>query len=181
MGKGKNKMNNKNEKGFTLIELMIVVAIIGILAAIAIPQFSAYRIKAFNSSAVADARNASLQEEGMYTDYQQYGTRRATATAGAGTIVGSGASVSDLMVAATVASAGKISLSSNVRLSADVDATNSHYLIATKHKEGDRVISLDSDASGIYWGAGVAGAVLASGDVLASTAADDVSATLTAL
>lgn len=44
-----------NEKGFTLIELMIVIAIIGILAAVAIPNFIAYRDKAFCSSAEADA------------------------------------------------------------------------------------------------------------------------------
>ena len=49
------KLNNK--KGFTLIELMIVIAIIGILAAIAIPNFIAYRNKSFCSRAESDANN----------------------------------------------------------------------------------------------------------------------------
>ena len=62
----------KDQKGFTLIELMIVIAIIGILAAIAIPQFSAYRTRSYNSAAQADLRNATTAQEAYFVDNQVY-------------------------------------------------------------------------------------------------------------
>lgn len=52
-----NKMK-ADSSGFTLIELMIVLAIVGTLTAIAIPQFLEYRAKANDSNTQADVRNS---------------------------------------------------------------------------------------------------------------------------
>ena len=51
---------------------MIVIAIIGILAAIAIPQFAAYRKKAYNSAALSDLKNLKTSAEAYYADNQFY-------------------------------------------------------------------------------------------------------------
>lgn len=67
-----------NSQGFTLIELMVVVAIIGILAAIAIPQFSAYRQKGYDARAESDVRNGATAEEAYFATNGAYITLAST-------------------------------------------------------------------------------------------------------
>ncbi len=59
-------------RGFTLIELLLVVAIIGIIAAIAIPQYSYYRLRGFNATAQSDLKNFKSAMEAYYSDTITY-------------------------------------------------------------------------------------------------------------
>jgi prepilin-type N-terminal cleavage/methylation domain-containing protein len=155
----------KSEEGFTLIELLIVVAIIGILAAIAIPQFSAYRQRAYNSAAQSDVKNARVAQESLFSDYQRYGSSvpGTTLVLAQGVAAALGTEIDGAVILAagnlntlattTAGQAIAIAVSNNVLFRADTGAASSNALLVSEHRLGDRAFAMDTDSTILYYAA----------------------------
>jgi len=67
-------MHNKNSKGFSLIELMIVVVIIGILAAVAVPAYFNHILRTRQADAYHNLLDIKAAQEMYYSMYNRYGS-----------------------------------------------------------------------------------------------------------
>ena len=156
----------QNKEGFTLVELMIVVAIIGILAAIAIPQFLTYQTRARNTSAAGDIHQALNSVETLNSDISCYGipvsgSSLNNAPGGNGVVatLGGGApltpaqgGVAGLMMTGTNATTGAVGgvgfgLGNDIYINGGTEgANNASYVFHTQHERGNQAWGLDSDA-----------------------------------
>ena len=65
-------MATRHDSGFTLLELLVVVSIVGILASIAIPQYASYRARGFDSIVESQVRHVATGQEAYYAGNATY-------------------------------------------------------------------------------------------------------------
>ena len=62
----------RNQRGFTLIEVLVVIVMVGVLAGLAISQYASYRARSFDGKVAAAVRGVATSEEAYYAERREY-------------------------------------------------------------------------------------------------------------
>jgi len=157
----------KHSNGFSLIELLVVVALLVVLAALAVPQVIAYGESSANAAAAADIRNASMAEKAFFADWGVYASSAPGAYPGVGMVMTNFANstgqiwatgINGTAPSRTIPAPGfQISVSQNVGIVINTSVMGGSHTLVAKNTMGDRYFGMDSDSKVVYWTNGLLG------------------------
>jgi len=130
----------KQAKGFTMVELLIVIAVIGVLASIVIPAYTSYKNKAYNASALSYLQFVSKSEENYWLNGQAYIAAPA----------GDGPTASGALPNASVPSGVGYVIGVFPAQGSDAAtgyATGTNYIAFAGHKNGNKVFAVGSGSN----------------------------------
>lgn len=139
-------MNNRRNAGFSLIELMVAVVIVGILAAVAIPSYNNYTVRSARLSAQTELLNLASVEEKIFLNSNAYSPNVTTAY--------NGTSAGGLGVTSGNTSNGKYTLSLNITTpSQTYTLTATPVTGTTQETDGSLTISENGQRlwNGVAW------------------------------
>jgi type IV pilus assembly protein PilA len=125
----------RKDEGFTLVELLVVVVIIGVLVAIAIPMYGSYRKGAANKSAQSDVRGAISAVEQFYTENANTLPVSINGTKGVALVLGA---ATQTQQTATVSPGNTLSYAT----------FNTGYVLCAQNDEGKAVYVYNSEKGG---------------------------------
>jgi type IV pilus assembly protein PilA len=135
------KQRGQDDRGFTMIELLVVVVIIGILVAIAVPVYLNYRKGAANKSAASDVRGAITAIEQFYTENNN------AYPAAAGTTLENTAAGVDLVIG-TATEKITVSPGNRIAYKNNTTGTSTSYYICGVNEDGNQAYVYNSANGG---------------------------------